>query len=124
MVGPLILQVVLIALNAIFASAEIAVISMNETKLKKMAEDGDRRARHLYTLTEQPAKFLSTIQVAITLAGSQRSCWRREWMPPPSLSALTMRRAMRRTRSWEEPFSKVLSSCMGSVSFPQCPSLS
>ena len=75
MVGPLILQVVLIALNAIFASAEIAVISMNETKLKKMAEDGDRRARHLYTLTEQPAKFLSTIQVAITLAGQLGSAF-------------------------------------------------
>lgn len=75
MVGPLILQVVLIALNAIFASAEIAVISMSETKLKKMAEDGDRRARHLFTLTEQPAKFLSTIQVAITLAGQLGSAF-------------------------------------------------
>ena len=75
MVGPLILQVVLIALNAIFASAAIAVISMTETKLKKMAEDGDRRARHLYTLTEQPAKFLSTIQVAITLAGQLGSAF-------------------------------------------------
>ena len=75
MVGPLILQVVLIFLNAVFASAEIAVISMNETKLRKMAEDGDRRARHLYTLTEQPAKFLSTIQVAITLAGQLGSAF-------------------------------------------------
>ena len=75
MVGPLILQVVLIFLNAVFASAEIAVISMNETKLRKMAEDGDWRARHLYTLTEQPAKFLSTIQVAITLAGQLGSAF-------------------------------------------------
>ena len=48
---PLILQVVLIALNAIFASAEIAVISMNETKLKKMAADGDKRAKRLSVLT-------------------------------------------------------------------------
>ena len=67
--GPLILQVVLIALNAIFASAEIAVISMNDTKLQKMAKEGDARAKRLVTLTEQPTKFLSTIQVAITLAG-------------------------------------------------------
>lgn len=67
--GPLILQVVLIALNAIFASAEIAVISMNDTKLQKMAKDGDARAKRLVALTEQPTKFLSTIQVAITLAG-------------------------------------------------------
>ena len=66
---PLVLQVVLIALNAIFASAEIAVISTNETKLKKMAQDGDKRAGRLVNLTEQPARFLATIQVAITLAG-------------------------------------------------------
>lgn len=68
-IGPLILQVVLIALNAIFASAEIAVISMNDTKLQKMAKEGDVRAKRLVALTEQPTKFLSTIQVAITLAG-------------------------------------------------------
>ena len=67
--GPLLLQVVLIALNAIFASAEIAVISMNDTKLQKMAKEGDGRAKRLVALTEQPTKFLSTIQVAITLAG-------------------------------------------------------
>lgn len=67
--GPLILQVVLIGLNAIFASAEIAVISMNDTKLQKMAKEGDARAKRLVRLTEQPTKFLSTIQVAITLAG-------------------------------------------------------
>ncbi|MCP1110084.1 putative hemolysin [Lachnospiraceae bacterium PF1-21] len=69
MIAPLILQIVLIFLNAIFASAEIAVISMNETKLKNMSEKGDKRAQRLFALTEQPAKFLATIQVAITLAG-------------------------------------------------------
>ena len=68
-IGPIVLQVVLIGLNAIFASAEIAVISMNDTKLQKMAKDGDTRAKRLVALTEQPTKFLSTIQVAITLAG-------------------------------------------------------
>lgn len=68
-IGPLLLQVVLIGLNAVFASAEIAVISMNDTKLQKMAKDGDGRAKRLVALTEQPTKFLSTIQVAITLAG-------------------------------------------------------
>ncbi len=67
--GPLLLQVVLIGLNAIFASAEIAVISMNDTKLQRMAKEGDTRAKRLVSLTEQPAKFLATIQVAITLAG-------------------------------------------------------
>lgn len=65
----LLLQVVLIALNAIFACAEIAVISVNETKLDNLAEQGDKNAKKLRRLTNQPAKFLATIQVAITLSG-------------------------------------------------------
>ena len=65
----LLLQVVLIALNAIFACAEIAVLSINETKLERMAEQGDKRAKRLFKLTREPAKFLATIQVAITLSG-------------------------------------------------------
>ena len=69
MFGAIILQFVLIFLNAVFASAEIAVISTNETKLQKMAERGDKRAKRLVKITSQPARFLSTIQVAITLAG-------------------------------------------------------
>jgi len=63
------LQVALIVLNAIFACAEIAVISMNDNKLAKMAAEGDKRAVRLARLTSQPARFLATIQVAITLSG-------------------------------------------------------
>ena len=63
------LQIVLIALNAVFACAEIAVISMNDNKLAKMASEGDKRAIRLARLTSQPARFLATIQVAITLSG-------------------------------------------------------
>lgn len=63
------LQIVLIALNAVFACAEIAVISMNDNKLAKMAAEGDKRAIRLARLTSQPARFLATIQVAITLSG-------------------------------------------------------
>lgn len=65
----ILLQIILIALNAIFASAEIAVISMNDSKLAKLAADGDKRAVRLARLTSQPARFLATIQVAITLSG-------------------------------------------------------
>ena len=65
----IILQVFLIALNAIFACAEIAVISTNDNKLEKLAQDGDKRANLLLKLTQQPARFLATIQVAITLSG-------------------------------------------------------
>lgn len=65
----LLLQVVLIALNAVFACAEIAVISISETKIEKMAEQGNKKAARLRKLTNNPAKFLATIQVAITLSG-------------------------------------------------------
>lgn len=65
----ILLQVILIALNAVFACAEIAVISMNDNRLAKMALDGDKRAIRLSRLTSQPARFLATIQVAITLSG-------------------------------------------------------
>ncbi|MBS6447014.1 MAG: HlyC/CorC family transporter [Clostridiales bacterium] len=69
MIGAIILQIVLIFLNAVFASAEIAVISTNEAKLEKLSEEGDKKAKRLLSLTKNPSKFLSTIQVAITLAG-------------------------------------------------------
>lgn len=65
----IILQLVLIALNAVFACAELAVLSINETKLERMADQGDKRAMRLFKLTREPAKFLATIQVAITLSG-------------------------------------------------------
>ena len=62
-------QIFLILLNAIFACAEIAVISINDNKLATMAAQGDKRAKRLSVLTAQPASFLATIQVAITLSG-------------------------------------------------------
>jgi len=79
----LLLQVVLIALNAIFACAEIAVLSINEVKLERMAEQGDRRAKRLFRLTREPAKFLSTIQVAITLSGFLGSAFAAENFSDP-----------------------------------------
>lgn len=65
----IIIQVILIALNAVFASAEIAILSVNEMKLAKLASEGNKKAKRLLKLTSEPSKFLSTIQVAITLAG-------------------------------------------------------
>ena len=65
----ILLQLVLIMLNAVFACAEIAIISMNDNKMAKMASEGDKRAIRLQKLTSQPARFLATIQVAITLSG-------------------------------------------------------
>lgn len=66
---PLLLQVILIALNAVFACAEIAVISTNDNKLAQLVSQGDKRALRLARLTSRPAQFLATIQIAITLSG-------------------------------------------------------
>ena len=65
----LLLQVILILLNAFFACAEIAVLSVKDARLAHLAAEGDKRAVRLARLTSEPARFLATIQVAITLSG-------------------------------------------------------
>lgn len=88
MIQPLLLLIILIFLNAAFASAEIAVISMNDAKLKKMTEQGDSRAVKLTYLTRQPARFLATIQVAITLASLLQSAFAAENFAGPLVKIL------------------------------------
>lgn len=68
-VNQLLLQLVLILLNAFFAATEIAVISLNEKRVKARAEDGDKKAVKMLRMIEEPTRFLSTIQIGITLAG-------------------------------------------------------
>ena len=65
----LLLQLILILLNSFFAATEIALISINEKKVRALADDGDKKARKMIKIIEEPTKFLSTIQVGITLAG-------------------------------------------------------
>jgi putative hemolysin len=67
--GYLILLIVLILCNAYFAASELAVVSLNDAKLEKMAQDGDKKAKLLYNMTEKPTTFLSTIQIGVTLSG-------------------------------------------------------
>jgi len=59
----------LILLNAFFAASEIAMISLNDNKIKVMAEDGDKKAQLIKKLLYEPSRFLATIQIGITLAG-------------------------------------------------------
>lgn len=65
----LVLLLVLILVNAFFAMSEIAIITLNDTKLKKAAEEGDKKSLSILKLTENPSGFLSTIQIGVTLAG-------------------------------------------------------
>jgi len=89
MLGAILLQILLIFLNAVFASAEIAVISMNAAKLEKLAGEGSKKAARLVSLTANPAKFLATIQVAITLAGFMGSAYAADNFAAPLVTLLT-----------------------------------
>ena len=61
--------IILIGLNAFFAASEIAFISLNDAKIEKMAKEGNKKAKQISKMLEAPSKFLSTIQIGITLAG-------------------------------------------------------
>ncbi len=65
----LVLLVVLTLINAFFACAEMAIVSINKNKIRMLAEEGNKKAKRIEKVLEEPTKFLSTIQVAITLAG-------------------------------------------------------
>lgn len=71
--GSIILQIVilfaLILVNAFFAMSEMAVVSLNDNKVEKMAEQGNKKAKQIKKLTESTSSFLSTIQIGVTLAG-------------------------------------------------------
>ena len=82
--------VILILINAFFAAAEIAVISLSETKLRKQAEEGDRKAKKLLALMQAPDSFLSAIQIAITLAGFLSSAFAADSFSDPLVHWLTV----------------------------------
>lgn len=67
--GYLLLLLVLIGINAFFAMSELAVVSLNDNKIKRMAQEGNRTARILEGMLRDPSKFLATIQVGVTLSG-------------------------------------------------------
>ncbi len=69
LVFKVLLLAVLILVNAFFAMSEIAIISLNDTKIERMAEEGHKKAKMVLKLTENSTRFLSTIQIGVTLAG-------------------------------------------------------
>ena len=86
---PIIVLVILILINAFFAAAEIAVISLSETKLRRQAEEGDKKAKKLLRLMQAPDNFLSAIQIAITLAGFLSSAFAADSFSDPLVRWLT-----------------------------------
>lgn len=97
--GKILLLIVLILLNAFFAAVEIAVISVNEGKIKKNAEDGDKKSRKLNKLIANMSGFLATIQVGVTLSGLLASAAAAQSFVEPIVSLFNVQGA---TRDWVE----------------------
>lgn len=68
-VSSILLILGLLFINAFFAAAEMAIVSVNKNKINSLAEEGNKKALALKKLTSEPTKFLSTIQVGVTLSG-------------------------------------------------------
>ena len=65
----IVLLLFLILLNGVLAMSEIAVVSSRQSRLQKLADDGNRGARSALALSHEPSIFLSTVQVGITTVG-------------------------------------------------------
>jgi putative hemolysin len=70
-------------LNAFFAASEIALISLNENKIKYLADEGNKKAKQIRKVLSEPSKFLATIQIGITLAGFLASAFAAESFAGP-----------------------------------------
>ena len=86
----LLLLAALIFMNAFFAASEIAVISLNDNKIRRMADDGNKKAQRIMKLTADSSRFLATIQLGVTLAGFLTSAFAAQSLSEP-LSALILR---------------------------------
>lgn len=88
MINEIIFLLILVLLNAFFAASEIALISLNDNKIKVMAEDGNKKAKQLIKLLGEPSRFLATIQIGITLAGFLASAFAAESFADPVVALL------------------------------------
>ena len=98
MIGSIIILVILILINAFFAAAEIAFISLNDAKIELQAKEGNKKAKKIQNMLKNPSKFLATIQIGVTLAGFLSSAFASDtfadklapvlntWLPSVSIS--------------------------------------
>ncbi len=110
--GNLILKIfllfALILVNAFFAMSEIAIITLNDVKLQRMAEEGNEKAKKILKLTKNPSNFLSTIQICITLAGFLTSAAAAESFADPVANFLAGLLHMNLVPAWLSTASLVL----------------
>ena len=98
MISQILVLIILILLNAFFAATEIAFISLNDVKISKQAKSGNKKAKQIEKMLENPSRFLATIQIGITLAGFLSSAFASDafasklapilnsWLPSISIS--------------------------------------
>ena len=84
----LIILLVLVLVNAFFAAAEIAVLSLSGARLKRQAGEGDKQAVRLLVLTQDPDRYLSAIQIAVTLSGLLSSAFAADSFSDPLVEFL------------------------------------
>lgn len=80
--------IILILVNGFFAASELAFVNLNDNKVKRQADNGDKKAQKLYALISKPSLFLSTIQIGITLAGFLSSAFAADFFADPLSQAL------------------------------------
>lgn len=90
MLSQFLLLLLLIVLNAFFAASEIALISLNENKIKIMAEEGNKKAIRIKKVLSEPSRFLATIQIGITLAGFLASAFAAESFADPLVNLIKL----------------------------------
>lgn len=88
MITKILFLFILIAVNAFFAASEIALISLNDNKIKLMADEGNKKAKQLLSLLSEPSRFLATIQIGITFAGFLASAFAAESFADPLVNIL------------------------------------
>ncbi len=86
----LLVLILLILLNAFFAASEMALVSLNDNKVRMMAEEGDEKALLILGLLKEPSAFLATIQIGITLAGFLASAFASESFADPLVKLLLL----------------------------------
>lgn len=79
----IIVLILMILLNGFFAGSEIALISLNDNKIRRDAEAGDKKAQMIFKLTSRPTRFLSTIQIGVTLSGFLASAFAADFFSAP-----------------------------------------
>lgn len=82
------LLIILTGVNAFFTASEMAFITINDNKIRFLADEGDLKAKKVLLVLETPTRFLSTIQIGVTLAGFLASAFASDQFSEPLVKIL------------------------------------